>query len=662
MHFYQTFFCIAGIAITTSSLADETHRYEWLTAGEVSGSHVLLIRDDGTRVTDFEFNDRGRGPKIHEVLETGENGMLVSLQVSGHSYMGAPVDEIFRVEDGVAHWKSTLERGEAPAGAFYWASEGTLEQLAILARALLASKSGQIGLLPDGKASIRKITGHDNVVLYSISGLDLTPRYIWLDQDGELFAMAGGWMGLAPEGQSELLPILQEIQDQEEKNYHRKLAQTLTNHLPANWIIRNVSVVDVEKGTLKQNQLVAVTDGRIARVVEDKGLNLPVYGDMQPKIIDGQGLTLIPGLWDMHTHLSLEDGLLQIAAGVTNVRDMGNDPERLAEIRGSFDDGEVIGPHSTAVGFIDGKSPYSAPTQSLAGSLDEALAMVREYAAAGVPQIKIYSSIAPSWVKPLALEIHRNGMRLSGHIPSYMTAQQAVNDGFDEVQHINMLFLNFLAGPEDDTRTPVRFSLVADKAGEMDLDAAPVEEFIELLKVHGTVIDPTVTVFDSMFRHRSGALDPSYVMIADHMPPSVRRSMLAGEMDITDANAARYARSADALLEMIAKLHSAGVPLVAGTDAMAGFTLHRELELYHRAGISNADVLKITTLDSARIAGKAADGGSISVGKRADFVLLAGNPLDDISAVRRPVAVFKGDRWFDPALLYEAVGIRPFTR
>ena len=662
MRFVQSFLCAVGIAIAVSTLADETQRYDWLTAGEVSGSHVRLIRDDGTRVTEFEFNDRGRGPKIHEVLETDESGRLLSLQVSGHSYMGAPVDETFRVEDGVAHWKSTLEQGEAPAGAFYWANEGTLEQMAMLARALLATGSGQLDLLPAGRASIRKVARHENVMLYAISGLDLTPQYIWLDQDGELFALAGGWMGLTPEGKSEILPKLQEIQDREEKNYHRKLAESLTSHLPANWIIRNVSIVDIENGTLKQDQLVAVTDGRIVRVVEDKELNLPVYGDLQPKIIDGQGLTLIPGLWDMHTHLSLEDGLLQIAAGVTHVRDMGNDPERLLEIRAAFDDGEVIGPHSTAAGFIDGKSPYSAPTGSLAESLDDALVMVREYAAAGFPQIKIYSSIDPSWVKPLAGEIHRNGMRLSGHIPSYMTARQAVIDGFDEVQHINMLFLNFLAGPEDDTRTPLRFSLVADKAGEMDLDAVPVGEFISLLKEKGTVIDPTVTIFDSMFRHRSGELDPSYAMIADHMPPSVRRSMLAGEMDINDSNTARYARSADALLEMIAKLHSAGVPLVAGTDAMAGFTLHRELELYHRAGISNADVLKIATLESARVAGKATEGGSISVGKQADFVLLAGNPLDDISAVRKPVAVFKGDRWFDPALLYEAVGIRPFTR
>ena len=469
-------------------------------------------------------------------------------------------------------------------------------------------------------------------------------------------------MGLAPEGKNGLLPALQEIQDEEEKKHQRKLANKLTNKLPANWIIRNISVVNVEDGTLKPGQLVAVTDGRIVRVTQDKGLDLPVYGDMQPKIIDGQGLTLIPGLWDMHTHLSLEDGLLQIAAGVTHVRDLGNEPERLLEIRAAFDSGEVIGPGATAAGFIDGKSPYSAPTGSLAENLEEALDMVREYAAAGYPQIKIYSSIDPSWVRPLAGEVHRNDMRLSGHIPSFMTTRQAVIDGFDEIQHINMLFLNFLAGPEDDTRTPLRFSLVAEKAGEMDFDSEPVVEFIALLKDKGVVVDPTVSIFDSMFRHRSGELDPSYAMIADHMPPSVRRSMLAGALDINDSNAAAYARSADALLEMIARLHSAGVPLVAGTDAMAGFTLHRELELYHRAGISNADVLKIATLDSARIAGKGAESGSISVGKQADFVLLAGNPLNDISAARRPVAVFRGDRWYDPARLYEAIGIRPFTR
>jgi imidazolonepropionase-like amidohydrolase len=647
-----------------------TMRYDWLTAGEVSGSHVLQIRADGTRVADFEFNDRGRGPKIHEEISLGSDGKPVTLQVSGHSYMGAPAQESFRVTDGRADWESTLERDEAAAGGFYVPHDGTPEQQAVLARALLAAPGRRLDLLPAGTAAIEEIAAqevsHDGqartVTLYAISGLDLTPQYVWLDEERELFALTYGWMGLAPQGWGGTLEGLQAAQDGAEEDHHRRLAAELTEELPAHWILRNVAVVDVESGTLLPDRLVAVSDGRIVRVSGNEMPDLPLYGDLQPRIIDGQGLTLMPGLWDMHTHLSLDQGLLHIAAGVTAVRDLGNEPERLSEVRAAFDSGEVIGPRSVAAGFIDKRSPYSAPTGRLAETLDEALAMVREYAEAGLPQVKIYSSIEPEWVQPIAAEVHARGMRLSGHIPSWMTARQAVLAGFDEIQHINMLFLNFLAGPEDDTRTPLRFSLVAEKAGSMDLDAQPVQEFIALLKERGVVVDPTVAIFDSMFRHRSGDLDPSYAMIADHMPPAVRRAMLGGEMAIDEGNAATYARSADALLGMIARLHAAGVPLVAGTDAMPGFTLHRELELYQRAGISNAEVLRIATLGAAVVAGAADESGSVSEGKRADFVLLAGNPLEDISAVRRPVAVFKGDRWYDPAKLYEAVGIRPFTR
>jgi len=647
-----------------------TVHYDWLTAGQPTGSLQLQIREDGSRVSDFEFNDRGRGPKIHEVLRVAADGSLLSLQVSGHSYMGAPAQETFDVADGRAAWRSTLESGEAPAGAFYSANDGTPEALAVLARALLKSPQGSLALLPAGRAAVEAVNERQvsregesrSVTLYSISGLDLTPQYVWLDEEQELFALTLGWMGLAPQGWGAVLDGLQEVQDRVEQDYHRSLARRLTNHLPEHWLLRNVAVVDVDSGSLLENRLVAVSEGRIVRVTEDTGLDLPVYGDLQPRIIDGQGQVLVPGLWDMHTHLSLSDGLLQIAAGVTTVRDLANDPERLQQARAAFDSGDVIGPRSFAAGFIDRKSPYSAPTGRLAESLEDALRMVQEYAEAGYPQVKIYSSIEPEWVKPIAEAVHENGMRLSGHIPSYMTARQAVLDGFDEIQHINMLFLNFLAGPEDDTRTPLRFSLVAEKAASLDLGAPQVVDFIDLLKQRGIVIDPTVTIFDSMFRHRSGELDPSYAMIADHMPPAVRRGMLAGEMDINDSNAATYARSADALLGMIAGLHAAGVTLVAGTDAMPGFTLHRELELYQRSGISPPDVLRLATLGSARVAGDEQHSGSISEGKRAEFVLLAGNPLEDISAVRRPVAVFKGDRWYDPALLYEAVGIRPFTR
>lgn len=658
---------LAGPTLAQESIS---RHYDWITADKVSGSHVLQIMADGTRVADFEFNDRGRGPKLHDELKTDKAGLLTSLQVSGHSYMGAPVDETFESINGLARWKSTLEAGETKGSGYYWANDGTPEQDAHMARALLASQGGKLDLLPSGSASILKLADktikldaqEQTVSLYAMSGFDFTPKYLWLDEEKELFALTLGWMGLVPEGRAAVLPVLQEVQDQAEQDYHRQLAASMTNHLPADWILRNVAILDVESGVVDSGKLVAVSNGIIVKIMDDDLLQMPPVDDSKTRVIDGQGQLIMPGLWDMHTHLSLDQGLLQIAAGVTTVRDLANDPQRLASVRKSFDSGEVIGPRSFAAGFIDKKSPYSAPTGNLAESLDDALVMVREYAAMSYPQIKIYSSIEPEWVKPIADEVHANGMRLSGHIPSYMTAQQAVIDGFDEIQHINMLFLNFLAGPDDDTRTPVRFTLVAEKAGEMDLDSPAVNAFISLLKENDIVVDPTVTIFDGMFRHRSGELNPEYAMIADHMPPSIRRGMLAGDLDVNDGNAARYAKSADALLEMIARLHQAGVTLVAGTDAMAGFTLHRELELYHRAGISAKEVLQLATIGSAGVAGVADQTGSISVGKQADFVLLAGNPLEDISAIRKPIAVFKGDRWYDPAQLYEAIGVKPFTR
>jgi imidazolonepropionase-like amidohydrolase len=224
-----------------------------------------------------------------------------------------------------------------------------------------------------------------------------------------------------------------------------------------------------------------------------------------------------------------------------------------------------------------------------------------------------------------------------------------------------MVFLNFLATPEDDTRTPLRFTLVAEEAGSLDLESTAVREFITLLRERGTVVDPTVTIFDSMFRHRSGSLNPSYAMIAEHLPPAVRRGLLSSSLDITADNAARYAASADALLAMIAALHRAGVTLVAGTDALTGFTLHRELELYGRAGIPTADVLRLATIGAARVVGVETELGRIAPGYRAEMVLLDGDPLADLSALRRVSLTLRGNRYYRAAELHKAIGVRPFV-
>jgi imidazolonepropionase-like amidohydrolase len=363
----------------------------------------------------------------------------------------------------------------------------------------------------------------------------------------------------------------------------------------------------------------------------------------------------------MHTHIGVSDGLLQIAAGVTSVRDLANNHDELVTNIKSFDQGMVIGPHVYKAGFIDQKSPFSAPTGKLAENLEQALEYVDWYAERGYPQIKIYSSITPAWVRPMAKRIHKHGMKLSGHIPSFMKTEQAVKDGYDEIQHINMLFLNFLAGAKDDTRTPIRFTLVGEKAGDLDLDSKQVQSFIQLLKQKQVVVDPTVTIFHSMFLNKSGKIDPSYTAIADHLPANVRRGFLTSILEINDDNETQYKKSAQALLIMIKKLHEAGIQLVAGTDAIAGFTLHRELELYVQAGISTADVIKIATIESAKVANQEKTTGSIAIGKAADLVLVDGNPLTHIADIRKVIWTIKGNKKYNASELYQSIGIKPFT-
>lgn len=656
-----------GVAAIAAAEESPQLRYDWLTQGKRSGGLSVSLQGDGLRLSEFAFNDRGRGPNLKERVALDADGLIRSLYIEGKAYMGSPVDERFaRDSAGLANWKSAAEAGsQADAQrAFYIAGESTPDQIGILARALLAAPGQSLALLPSGNARIESLA-HESVThagetrqveLFGISGLGFEPDYVWLDADRNLFALAYGWMGLVPEGWAAVLPALQERQELVAAAHHQRLAERLTQRLPETWCIAPVRLLDIDAGRLLPDMAVRVSAGVIGAV--------GAVGTLQcdpGSTLDGGGRVLMPGLWDMHAHVSIGDGLLNIAAGVVAVRDLANDHERLLKLAAQMASGEVIGTRVMRSGFIDQKSPFAAPTGRLAESLEEALEMVRWYAERDYPHIKIYSSITPEWVRPIADEIHRHGMRLSGHIPSFMTAERAVRDGFDEIQHINMVFLNFLAGPRDDTRTPVRFVKVAEEAGDLDLESAEVKDFIALLRQRDIVLDPTVSIFDSMFRHRAGELDPSYASIADHLPPSVQRGLRAPGFAVPDEKAARYAASADALLKMIGALHRAGVRLVPGTDAMAGFTLHRELELYVAAGIPAADVLRIATIGAATIADSGGELGRIAPGYRAELVLLDGDPLTDISNIRRTVLTLRGDRYYRAADLHQAVGIRPFV-
>src|SRR5262249_2133778 len=145
------------------------------------------------------------------------------------------------------------------------------------------------------------------------------------------------------------------------------------------------------------------------------------------------------------------DGILHLAAGVTSVRDMANDIEKLNDYRRRWDAWQALGPRVLMAGFIDGPGPYAGPGKGLGSSEAEALAAVDRHHQLGYTQIKLYSSLDPKLVPPIVARAHQLGLRVSGHIPNGLTAEQAVRAGFNEIQHANFLFLNFMPGI--DTRT-----------------------------------------------------------------------------------------------------------------------------------------------------------------------------------------------------------------
>ena len=642
---------------------DRVAMYSVLMAGRVAGQQTSVHHDAGAYTFAFEYADRGRGPSITERVEVGTGNLPLRIEITGVDYLKNRVAERFSVDGDRASWTSDTESGSGRPGGFYPSINGAPGELALLARALLTADSGRLPLLPEGDARIERIAertfsgrgGPRAATLYAIEGLGLSPSLVWLDGSRTLFAVGSSWILTIRQGYEDAAPELLAAQDEYQSARLQRLAAMLPQRPGSGLVIRNATVLDVERGTLQPGMAILIAGAHIAAVGPDKTLKAP----REAVVLDVGGKTVMPGLVDMHTHIGDEDGLLHMAAGVTTVRDLASDSDEFERRRRRFNEGTLIGPRVVPTGFMDGPGPYAGPTKVLVATPDEARAAVRKYAGLGYIQIKVYSSIQPELVPAIVEEAHARGMRVGGHIPEGMTAEQAVAAGFDEIQHANFLFLNFWAGSIGDTRTPVRFTAVAERAATLDLESAEVARFVDLLKARSVVVDPTVNVFENLFLARKGMIDPSYASIASRLPPQVRRGLLAGGLPVPEGRDSLHRESFENVLRMVKRLHDAGVTIVPGTDAMAGFAYHRELELYERAGIPAADVIRLATIQAARVARMEKEIGTIAPGKLADLIVVDGNPAERVSDVRRVRVVIKGGVVHEAASLYKATGIQP---
>jgi len=642
----------------------EADRYVVRTNGTEIGAAELTRLEDGLAI-DFEYRNNGRGPTYAEQITLGDDGYPIAWTIEGAETFGNAVDERFEIVMGYAEWTDSTGSGEASFAepAFYVPQNASPYQLAIAARVLMADEDGAVPALPGGEMRLTELEtltlgeGEAAVTLtsYALSGTSQNPTYFVMD--GAAFA------GVISPGFS----MLAEGLGDHDEALRAKAAdygaarfadiQTRTAHRFAAPVrIANVRVFDPETLSLTEPVSVLIEGDRIAAV---EAPDARTDGEVR---IDGAGGSLVPGLFDMHAHLGEASAALNIAAGITSVRDMGNNNEVLDGLVADIEAGRVAGPRVFRSGFIEGRSPFNSNNGILVGDEAEAVEAVRTYAARGdMHQIKIYNSTRPEWAPALIEEAHRLGLRVSGHIPAFTDSDAMIAAGYDELTHINQLMLGWVLEEGEDTRTLLRLTALK-RLPELDLDSAQVQSTLDAMESRGIAIDPTFAIHEALLLSRNGEISPGAADYIDHMPASSQRSLRSAWSAIeSPQDDADYRGAFEQITETLRRLRDRGIMMVPGTDMGGGLVQHRELELYQSIGMSPAEILAWGSQGMADYLGAGDELGSLEPGKYADFFLVSGDPVADFKAVKSIALVAAGGVIYLPEEIYPEFGIRPFA-
>jgi len=296
-------------------------------------------------------------------------------------------------------------------------------------------------------------------------------------------------------------------------------------------------------------------------------------------------------------------------------------------------------------GYIDGKSESHGFDVEVE-TPEEARAAVQRYKNAGYEQIKIRDNVKLETLKVICGEAHRLGMTVTGHVPGGMSALQAVEAGMDQINHINFALTGFFPN-RNRNNPPVT----------INLNGPNVVSALKFFKDHGTVIDPTDAVLELMLRPMNVPIE-TFEPGVTRVPPELMVQINKKGESADQAEGLRMVF--DVLLKITGALHRAGVPVVAGTDVgVPGHTLHRELELYVKAGFSPLEAIQAATITPARVMKLENEVGTIESGKRADLIVLDANPLENISNIRKVRYVVIQGRLFESAKLSQSVGFKP---
>ncbi|SER19295.1 amidohydrolase family protein [Sphingobium sp. YR768] len=619
---------------------------------------------DGRIAYRMSMSLRGWVTETDEVVTLGADGRPTGMAIRGYTDQGDATETFSVDSSGVARWKTSIDQGEAPFankrynsyGGPWLAGEKDIE-------ALVSAGSKGVDLLPTGHASISigepvQISGPQGsktVKLAFIQGYGFSPSPIWLDQDNRFFGNAGV-LSLLPAGYEANGPKLKDIQDKATAAMVRDVAHRFLS--PANrtpTLIDHVLLFDSVAGQYLPDRAVLIADGKVAAVGAGGSIKTPDGAT----VIDGRGKTLSPGLWDAHQHVGDDWNLLQnVATGMTNYRSPGSMIDEIASITRRRAAGDLLAPEGKVSVIVDRKDPLAAQGALTVSSAAEAIAAVDKIKAAGLWGVKFYTSMNPDWIAPAAAEAHKLGLHVHGHVPAGMRPLDAVRAGYDEVTHINFIMMQ--AMPQDvvdKANTAARLEGPAKYGKDVDLDSPMMKSFYAELAQRKTIIDPTLTVWEPLMTSDGSSISPEYSPFADIAPPSVARSWKIGGYPLVDGlTRDDYRKSFAKMVDLVGRLHQAGVRIVAGTDGY-GLELVRELELYEQAGLTNAQALQTATIVPARMTGMDGQMGSIAPGKTANIILVDGDVSKDLRNLRHVESVFLDGYRLDGAALRQASGL-----
>jgi imidazolonepropionase-like amidohydrolase len=656
------FLSLLLVSASSAALA-ETEKFSVFRKDTSIGRVVVDSSGDAAKI-EFDVKDNGRGPTVAEALTLDAGGLPTSWKITGTQTFGGKIDEVFGRAGNVSTWRDSGGAGSAKGPAkLYVTQSGSPYALQIYARAILKA-GGKLDVLPGGTLTMTKRdtmvlkgpSGNVNVTRYELAGLDLTPTTLLLDDTNRLIALPAAGGGMTRAGFEGENPRLRDLAAKWQGERLASIQSETAKRYAGPVRITNVRLFDPATAKLTGPVSVVVNGNTIAGV---QATDSPVTPG--ETVVDGAGGTLIPGMTEMHAHLSADGALLNLLAGITTVRDMGNSNPVLDALDHRIESGEVAGPRIVRSGFIEGKSPFNSTNGFVVDSEAKAVEAVRWYASRGYWQIKIYNSITPAWVPAMVAEAHKLGLRVSGHVPAFTNADAMIAAGYDELTHINQLALGWIIKPGEDTRTLFRLTALG-RLPTLDLDSAPVQSTLDTMKAKGIALDATLGIHENLLLNRDGMIAPGAVDYITHMPIGVQRDLKQAWSNPDtfggDANAkAAYAKIVDILKRANAK----GIFIVPGTDTGGSFTYHRELELYTGLGMTPGQVLARATGEMAKYIGTDQRLGSITRGKLADFFLVPGDPTKDIKAIKSIAMVVKDGVFYYPAEIYPRFGIKPFT-